>query len=194
MRKRIVGVTLAATAIILGFPQIQTEEPNQKINIKSDAGSFTRQEPITLVRTIDGDTIKVKIKGKTETIRYLLVDTPESKKEGMCVQPFAKDAFQRNNQLVKSGRLTLEFEEGNTRDSYGRLLAYVYVDGKMVQETLVKEGFARVAFIMNPPYKFLNLLRENENLAKRNKVNIWSHPNFVTKWGFNGCVQRQINP
>ncbi|MGG1674243.1 thermonuclease family protein [Neobacillus sp. NRS-1170] len=189
MRKKIVGVTLFAVAIILGFPQIQNEEANQKLNIKSDAGSSTGQQPITLVRTIDGDTIKVKVKGKIETVRYLLVDTPESKKEGMCVQPFAIEAFRRNNQLVNSGRLTLEFEEGNTRDSYGRLLAYVYVDGKMVQETLIKEGLARVGYIMNPPYKFLNLLRENENLAKREKENIWSHPNYVTKRGFNGCVQ-----
>ena len=32
------------------------------------------------METIDGDTIKARVKGKVETIRYLLVDTPESKK------------------------------------------------------------------------------------------------------------------
>lgn len=42
----------------------------------------------------------------------------------------------------------MEFEEGNTRDAYGRLLAYVYLDGVSVQDMLLKEGFARVAYIM----------------------------------------------
>lgn len=92
-----------------------------------------------------------------ETVRYLLIDTPESKKPGMCVQPFAREASQQNNQLIRNGRLTLEFEQGNQRDAYGRLLAYVYTDGQSVQEVLLKEGFARVAYIMNPPYISLHL-------------------------------------
>jgi micrococcal nuclease len=45
-----------------------------------------------------------------------------------------------------------------------------------------------VGYIMNPPYKYLSLYREDESLAKRNKLNIWGKPNFVTKWGFNGCA------
>ncbi|SDN63936.1 nuclease homologue [Bacillus sp. OK048] len=107
----------------------------------------------------------------------------------MCVQLYATEAFLRNSELVKSGRLTLEFEQGNTRDSYGRLLAYVYVDGESIQGTLLKEGYARVAYIMNPPYKYLESFRNEENLAKRKKINIWSRFNFVTNWGFNGCLQ-----
>lgn len=146
------------------------------------------QIPITLVDNIDGDTIKVRVNGKIKTVRYLLIDTPESKNPEMCIQPYAKEAFLRNTELVKSGTLTMELEQGNTRDSYGRLLAYVYVDGKSVQETLLKEGLARVGYIMNPPYKYLALYRDDESLAKRNKVNIWSRTNFVTKWGFSGCL------
>ena len=83
----------------------------------------------------------------------------------------------------------MEFEQENIKDSYGRLLAYVYVDGKSVQGTLLKEGYARVAYIMNPPYKYLEQFREEENKAKREKINIWSRLNFVKNWGFNGCLQ-----
>jgi micrococcal nuclease len=82
----------------------------------------------------------------------------------------------------------LEFEPCNTRDTYGRLLAYVYVDGESIQGTLLKEGHARVANIMNPPNKYLEQFREEENLAKREKINIWSRWNFVTNWGFDGCL------
>ncbi|MEH7495789.1 thermonuclease family protein [Neobacillus niacini] len=105
-----------------------------------------------------------------------------------CVQQYAKEAFLRNSELVKSGKVTLEFEEGSTRDSFGRLLAYVYVDGVSLQGTLLKEGYARVAYIMDPPYKYLEQFRKEENLAKREKINIWSSWDFVKNWGFNGCL------
>ncbi len=146
------------------------------------------QVPVTLVDTIDGDTIKVYLQGKIETIRYLLIDTPESKNPKMCVQPYALEAARRNDELVKSGTLTIEFEQGNSKDSYGRLLAYIYVDGQSVQETLLKEGYARVGYIMNPPYKYLSLYNSDESSAKKSHLNIWSKTDFVTKWGFYGCA------
>jgi micrococcal nuclease len=202
MRKRLVGVSLLAAATILAFHPIELlDEVNQtNIGIQQDvvqnSGSLVEevsespidQMPITLVETIDGDTIKARVNGSIETIRYLLVDTPESKNPRMCVQPYAKEAYHRNHELVRDGRLTLELEQGNPRDSYGRLLAYVYVDGKSVQETLLREGYARVAYIMNPPYKYLPQYKADESLAKRNKLNIWSRTGFVTNWGFRGCV------
>ena len=202
MRKRITGVALVAATTVLAFHPmyLQKEVTNPNIGLQQDeipigtsskseeSVNPTEQVPVTLVNTIDGDTIKVKVKGKIETVRYLLIDTPESKKPNMCVQPYAKEAYFRNDQLVRSGTLTMEMEPGNSRDAYGRLVAYVYADGKSVQETLLKEGFARVGYIMNPPYKYLNLYREDESLAKTSKLNIWSKPHFVTQWGFNGCV------
>ncbi|MGI8384149.1 thermonuclease family protein [Robertmurraya sp. P23] len=150
--------------------------------------SLTTQIPVTLIEPVDGDTIKVLVNGNIETVRYLLIDTPESKNPNMCVQLYAKEAYLRNSQLVKSGKLTLEFEQGNTRDSYGRLLAYVFVNGESIQGTLLKEGYARVAYVLHPPYKYLELFREDERLAKREKVNIWSRFDFVTYWGYNGCL------
>ncbi|QIZ08456.1 thermonuclease family protein [Priestia megaterium] len=201
MRKRITGIALVAAATILAFqPSPQQEEIQPRIKLYQDENLVstslkgeelvmpTGQIPVTLVDTIDGDTIKIRVQGKNETVRYLLIDTPESKKPKMCVQPYAKESFLRNDELVKSGALTMEMEQENRRDSYGRLVAYVYVDGQSVQETLLKEGYARVGYIMNPPYKYLTLYREDEKLAKRSKLNIWSQPDFVTQWGFNGCV------
>ncbi|MEH7482128.1 thermonuclease family protein [Neobacillus drentensis] len=196
MGKRITGVALAAATTVLAFHlspfqkegikpsfSLQQDEIPVSTSLKGvNSVTPTGQVPVTLVDTIDGDTIKVRVQGKIETVRYLLIDTPESKKPKMCVQPYAKEAYFRNEELVKSGTVTIEL------DSYGRLVAYVYVDGKSVQETLLKEGFARVGYIMNPPYKYLSLYREDESLAKRSKLNIWGKPNFVTKWGFNGCA------
>ena len=202
MQKSLVGVSLMAAATVLALHPIERlEEVNQtnigiQQNVVQNSGSLEEeaselsvdQMPITLVETIDGDTIKARVNGSIENIRYLLVDTSESKNPRMCVQPYAKEAYQRNQELVRDGRLTMEFEQGNLRDSYGRLLAYIYVDGKSVQETLLREGYARVAYVMNPPYKYLPQYKADESLAKRNKLNIWSRTGFVTNWGFRGCV------
>lgn len=196
------GIILSATTLLtIYISPSQTEEILQVLSlqesenkVKNIVKNIVESEPdanpvpVTLIEPIDGDTIKVLVNGKEETIRYLLIDTPESKNPNMCVQSYAKEAFLRNSELVKSGKITLEFEQGNTRDSYGRLLAYVYVDGESIQETLLKEGFARVAYILNPPYKYLELFRGDERLAKREKVNIWSRFDFVTYWGYNGCL------
>ncbi|MEC1525543.1 thermonuclease family protein [Neobacillus niacini] len=190
MRKRTgVIVMIAAAASIAYFSESSLKEENVPEPLLKVTENQVSVVPVTLVDVIDGDTIKVVVHGKIETVRYLLIDTPESKSPKTCVQLYAKEALLRNSELVKSGKVTLEFEQGDVRDSYGRLLAYVYVDGESVQGILLKEGYARVAYIMNPPYIYLELYREEENLAKRGKINIWSSRYFVTKWGFHGCIQ-----
>ncbi|MEC1430226.1 endonuclease YncB [Bacillus subtilis] len=144
---------------------------------------------VTLDRAIDGDTIKVIYNGKKDTVRYLLVDTPETKKPNSCVQPYGEDASKRNKELVNSGKLQLEFDKGDRRDKYGRLLAYVYVDGKSVQETLLKEGLARVAYVYEPNTKYIDQFRLDEQEAKSDQLSIWSKSGYVTNRGFNGCVK-----
>ncbi|MDQ1005092.1 micrococcal nuclease [Neobacillus niacini] len=183
----VIAIIAATTYIAFYSMPSQKEESAQEI-ILQVAENQARDVPATVVQIIDGDTIKVNVNGKMETVRYLLIDTPESKNPKTCVQLYAKEAFLRNSELVKSGKLTLEFEQENTRDAYGRLLAYVFVDGKSIQGTLLREGYARVAYIMNPPYTYLETFRKEENLAKREKINIWSRLQYVTNWGFNGCL------
>lgn len=168
----------------------ETNQSTTKPKTPKPQSKVTRAA-VTLLETVDGDTIKVNYKGKEETVRYLLVDTPESKKPGTCVQPFAKDAAERNRQLVNSGKLTLEFEKSRT-DKYGRLLAYIFVDGKSVQEQLLKEGYARVAYIYEPPYKYLSTYEKAEDSAQAKHLRIWSRSGFVTNRGFVGCVAKVV--
>ena len=97
-----------------------------------------------VVRVVDGDTIKVRLDGRIERVRYIGMDTPESVKPGTPVQCFAKKASAENERLVgdREVRLVPDAEE---RDRYGRLLAYVYPasGGPMVNEVLVRRGYAR---------------------------------------------------
>jgi micrococcal nuclease len=101
-----------------------------------------------VLRVVDGDTIRVRLDGRTERVRYIGVDTPESVKPDTPVQCFAKRAAAANAALVagRSVRLVGDVEQ---RDRYGRLLAYVYrePDGAFVNARLVRDGYARTLSI-----------------------------------------------
>ncbi|MBM7653522.1 thermonuclease family protein [Neobacillus cucumis] len=155
----------------------------------------SNQVAVTLISVTDGDTIKVNQNGKIVTVRYLLFDSSEEHKPKTCVELFSREAAQRNEALLRSGKITLEFEEKNKVDKYGRELAYVFVNGQSVEGTLLKEGFGRVAYIYYPPYKYLSSFQADEAVAKSRKLRIWSVPGFVTSNGFNTgmCVNKSAS-
>lgn len=127
------------------------------------------------IKHIDGDTSKFKIEGKEKTVRYLLIDTPETKHPRLGVQPFGKEASERTKSLLSSAKkIEVEYDVGPKTDKYGRDLAYVFVDGKMVNEILVREGLAKVAYVYPPNTKYLDRLKAAEALAKEEKLGIWS--------------------
>lgn len=144
--------------------------------------------PVELVRTIDGDTIKIRYEGEERNVRYLLVDTPELDHEHYKHQPFAEEAMKRNDELLRSGQVEIEFDIGDQEDKYGRLLAYVYVDGESVQETLLEEGLARVAYIYEPNTKYVDLFKKAEGKAMENSLGVWSIEGYVTNRGFKSAA------
>ncbi len=85
---------------------------------------------------------------------------------------------------MNSGELTIEFDIGERIDKYGRLLAYVYVDGKSVQKSLLAEGLARVAYIYPPNTRHLTPFEEVQAIAKEKGLGIWSIENYATESGF----------
>ncbi len=74
-------------------------------------------------------------------VRYIGMDTPESTSQVEC---YGAEATARNRQLVEGMIVELEKDVSET-DQFGRLLRYVYVNGVMVNELLVLEGYAQVA-------------------------------------------------
>lgn len=127
----------------------------------------------TVVEVVDGDTIKVKMNGKTETVRFILVDTPETKHPQKGVQPCGPEAAAFTKRMLPAGstvKLELDVQE---RDKYGRILAYVYKGGKSVQKALLAEGLAKVA-VYPPNVKYVDEYRAIEAKAKKAKKGIWS--------------------
>ena len=81
--------------------------------------------------------------------------------------------------------MTLEYEPTKEqRDQYGRTLAYLFADGVLVQEELVRDGFARVGYEEGQE-RYLDNLKEAEQAAMSTKKNIWSIKGYVGEYGFN---------
>jgi len=124
-----------------------------------------------VTRAVDGDTIEARIDGRTEDVRYIGVDTPETVKPDTSVQCFGPRASAANHRFVEGRRVRLVFGV-ERRDVYGRLLAYVYLGHRFVNATLVRRGLARTLTIP-PNDRFAPLLRRLELRAARAGRGLW---------------------
>jgi len=125
-----------------------------------------------VLRAVDGDTIEVRLPGgEEEDVRYIGVDTPETVKPDTPVQCFGPQASDFNHRLVEHRRVWLVFGV-ERRDVYGRLLAYVYLDGRFVNSELVRRGLARTLTIP-PNDRFAASLKRLEIAAARAGRGLW---------------------
>ncbi len=119
-----------------------------------------------VLRVIDGDTIVVE---GGEHVRYLGVDAPETRGTPEC---YGREATERNRQLVEGKRVHLE-ADGRDRDRYGRLLRWVWVDSTLVNEQLIREGYATV-YRDEPAAKYMDRLLAAEAEARSRGAGLWS--------------------
>ena len=120
-------------------------------------------EEVKLVKCIDGDTAEFTNIGKT---RFLLIDTPESTTK---VEPYGKKASNYTcNVLKKAKTITYEYD-GDKKDKYGRSLAYIFVDGQLLQEMIAKEGYVKKLYLYKSFYKYETKVRN----AINDKYEIW---------------------
>ena len=135
----------------------------------AEAESLGAFETRTCVRVVDGDTIVLD--GK-ERVRYIGIDTPETVHPRKPVQWMGKEASAANRLLVEGKRVQLEYDAQRT-DKYGRTLAYVYIDGVMVNELLVRAGYARVS-PYPPNVKHVQRFQAAQREARSLKRGLWS--------------------
>lgn len=202
MKKFITSSVLVASLLMFGAcnndmiengPKEGSSSPNEsKVSENNNNNSVDysqehkfKRVSVELSRVIDGDTIEVIYNDHPEKVRFLLVDTPETSHPRLGKQPFGQEAKLFTKQLIENGaNIELEFDIGQNRDKYNRLLAYIYVDNKMVQEELLKNGLARVAYIYPPNTRYVDTFTELQKQAQQKAINIWSIENYVQDDGF----------
>ena len=147
-----------------------------------------------VVRVVDGDTIVIKYGVKYEKVRMLCVNTPESvhpdEKQNI---PMGKVASRYTQKKLIGKYVDLEFEIKKLRGNYGRLLAYVFVDGQNLNLDLVRQGLSPYYTKYGKSEKYDAEFRAAEKQARKEKLNIWGDPDLTkkylrlkSKWGQRG--------
>lgn len=174
---------------------------NSQVSVESNSSyqdsSSSKEVPkgsvkATVERVVDGDTMKLKLDKTKEvvTLRFLLVDTPESVKKGVDPQPYSIEASNFAKNTLKAGdTVYIEYDEGDKTDKYDRHLGYLWYysndnsNWQMFNETLISQGYARVGYIYSQK-RHLDEFYKAQDYAKSNKLNIWSVDGYVTDKGF----------
>jgi micrococcal nuclease len=116
----------------------------------------------TVTKVIDGDTIVIE---GGYHVRYIGIDAPE------VGEFYYLEAKQINEGLVEGKKVRLE-RDISDKDSYGRLLRYVYVDDDFVNAEIVRQGcgWARA---YPPDVKYQVYLEAMEREARQLKRGVW---------------------
>jgi micrococcal nuclease len=126
-----------------------------------------------LTRVIDGDTLEVSIAGRTERVRLIGVDSPETNGPPLC---YGQEATAHAQGLLDAagGRIWLEKDVSET-DRYGRLLRYVWLDPmrqRMLDEVMVADGYAQVS-TYPPDVKYQDRFLAAERSAMTEQRGLW---------------------
>ena len=190
---------------LLEGPKLTEEDLNRPYYIEQENGTFIGGGgvmDVTVRSYIDGDTtcfnydeeiinaIGVKQGSK---LRYQNIDTPESyigniQKFGLKAKEYTKSrlssSFEIKVQSILNGALT---------ETFDRMLGWVWIDGELLNNTIVKMGYSNIAFgtIDEMKYKdvsYSNFLYNSELYARKNKKGI--HGEIDPYWDYeNNCVK-----
>lgn len=127
---------------------------------------------VNLSKCVDGDTAWFINDNEEIKARFLAIDTPEST---IKIEEYGKEASQYTCSLLEEAKkIEIEYDHNsNKTDKYNRHLVWVFVDGELLQEKIIQKGYAEVAYLYDD-YKYTNILKEEEIIAKKNKIGLWS--------------------
>ena len=129
----------------------------------------------TVEYVVDGDTIDALIDGRTDRVRLIGIDTPETKKPNTPVECYGPEATAFTESLLPIGTpIRIERDTVN-RDDFGRLLGYVYraEDGVFVNYESIRQGYATPLSI-EPNITYIDLFVGAARAAESDDVGLWS--------------------
>lgn len=148
---------------------LYNNKPFIKLLIKP-GGGFKK---VTYIDAIDGDTAYFLIDGKKEKVRFLVIDTPELRP---VMMPYSLSAKDYTNYILSNAKeVYLQTDEnGDLFDDTPseRLLAWVWVDGELLNYNLVELGYATVKYVSSDNLMYLKELYKAEKIASQNDIRI----------------------
>ena len=129
-----------------------------------------------VLRVVDGDTIRIDYNGKDEKVRFIGLDTPETKDPRKPIQCFGREATAKMTEFAENKNIRLEFDKTQgERDKYGRLLAFVYSeDNKNLAYEMIRQGYGNEYTYNSNPYKYQNEFKEAARKAREENKGLWA--------------------
>lgn len=170
MVKKILGIAIViglvfALGIFLengirnNFSKVVVENKAEKVEVGQ---LINNRETGVVKRVLDGDTIEL-VDGRR--VRYIGINSPEMTDKRKDILCFANMAKEENQRLVLGKTIEME-KDISDKDKYDRLLRYVWIDNKMVNEELVQNGYAKIA-TYPPDVKYKDIFLEASKLAPK---------------------------
>ena len=79
--------------------------------------------------------------------------------------------------LEKAQKIEIEYEPlEKENDTFGRISVWVFIDGSLLQEDLIKNGYAKI-LSLNDEYLYAEKLKESQKYARENKIGVWKKEN-----------------
>jgi micrococcal nuclease len=154
------------TLFLFAFALLLSSCSNESLNASPNSA--------TVKSVVDGDTIEIAIGGKTERVRLIGVDTPETKHPTKGVECFGPEASAYTEQLLPKGTALRVERDVEARDKYGRLLLYVYIadSNVFVNLDLVMNGYAR-PMVFEPNTAHMADFAQAATQAELRNVGLW---------------------
>jgi len=156
--------------------QQQTAGKSKPLGKTTKQSENIKLDLVKVTRVIDGDTIEIEGGRK---VRYIGIDTPETVHPSKPVECYGKEASEKNKELVLNKEVRLERDVSET-DKYGRLLRYVWFGSLMVNEYLVREGYA-MSSSYPPDIKYQERFVKAQREAREKNKGLWG--SYCETWG-----------
>lgn len=162
----------ANTASVATSLEDESASTSQKSD--SEVNAESEEELFDVIKVVDGDTIAVRMQGKSETIRLIGIDTPETNDPRTGVQCFGTEATAKLKSVIGT-RVRIERDSGEgERDKYKRLLAYIYSEeGTMLNKYMIAQGYA-YEYTYDNAYRYQKEFKAAEADAKAKKRGLWA--------------------
>ncbi len=126
-----------------------------------------------VVRVVDGDTVRIMIDGKDESVRIIGINAPESTSKTEC---FGSNATNKAKEILQTGWVQLERDNTQPdRDKYNRLLRYIWAgDGSVdLGYTMIHGGYAH-EYTYRVPHNKQELYRAAQHEAESATRGLWA--------------------
>lgn len=125
-----------------------------------------------VVKVVDGDTVRVRLKGHRADVRLIGIDTPEVYGGEECG---ARQASASAKRMLKRGaRVRLVSDPSqDLKDRYGRMLRYVERKGTDIGKHQIRRGWAKVYIYDRNPFARVKPYKRAKATAKRQDAGVW---------------------